>query len=104
MEYAGKTELFFNLRDVTGELVKGLTTEACTLTLVDDPNDLIASKGSDGQHSLKLKADGDGTGIITTEINPDAYGTAILSLKITLPDRTLSYTIYLVREQENAGN
>jgi len=104
LEYAGKTELFFNLRDVTGELVKGLTTEACTLTLVDDPNDLIAPKGSGGQHSLKLKADGDGTGIITTEINPDAYGTAILSLKITLPDRTLSYTIYLVRERENAGN
>ena len=102
LEYAGKTELFFNLRDVTGELVKGLTTDDCTLTVVDDPNDLIAPKGSDGRHSLK--ADGDGTGIITTEINPDAYGTAILSLKIKLVDCTLSYTIYLVRERENAEN
>lgn len=102
LEYAGKTELFFNLRDVTEKLVEGLTEEDYTLTLVDDPNDLIAPKGSEGQLGRTLKADG--TGTITTTINPGSYGTAILSLKITLPDRTLSYTIYLVRERENTGN
>lgn len=102
LEYAGKTELFFNLRDVTGKLVEGLTEKDYDLTLVDDPNDLIAPKGSEGQLGRTLKADG--TGTITTTINPGSYGTAILSLKITLPDRTLSYTIYLVRERENTGN
>lgn len=102
LEYAGKTELFFNLRDVTGELVKGLTEKDYDLTLVDDPDDLIAPEGSEGQLGRTLKADG--TGTITTTINPGSYGTAILSLKITLPDRTLSYTIYLVRERENTGN
>ena len=102
LEYAGKTELFFNLRDVTEKLVEGLTEEDYTLTLVDDPNDLIAPKGSEGQLGRTLKADC--TGTITTTINPGSYGTAILSLKITLPDRTLSYTIYLVRERENTGN
>ena len=102
LEYAGKTELFFNLRDVTGELVEGLTKEDCPLTLVDDPNGLIA-KDSDGQPDLTLESVGDGTGTITTTIT-NAYGTAILSLKIKLLDRTLSYTIYLVRERENTGN
>ena len=102
LEYAGKTELFFNLRDVTGELVEGLTKEDCPLTLVDDPNGLIA-KDSDGQPDLTLETVGDGTGTITTTIT-NAYGTAILSLKIKLSDRTLSYTIYLVRERENTGN
>lgn len=38
LEYAGKTELFFNLRDVTGKLVEGLTEKDYDLTLVDDPN------------------------------------------------------------------
>ena len=100
LEYAGTTELFFNLRDVTGKLVEGLTKEDCPLTLVDDPNGLIA-KDSDGQPDLTLETVGDGTGTITTTIT-NAYGTAILSLKIKLSDRTLSYTIYLVRE--NTGN
>lgn len=103
LEYAGKTELFFNLRDVTEKLVEGLTEEDYTLTLVDDPNDLIAPKGSEGQLDLTLEAGGAGTGTITTTIT-NAYGTAILSLKIKLSDRTLSYTIYLVRERENTGN
>ena len=102
LEYAGKTELFFNLRDVTGKLVEGLTEKDYDLTLVDDPNGLIA-KDSDGQPDLTLESVGDGTGTITTTIT-NAYGTAILSLKIKLLDRTLSYTIYLVRERENTGN
>lgn len=102
LEYAGKTELFFNLRDVTEKLVEGLTEKDYDLTLVDDPNGLIA-KDSDGQPDLTLESVGDGTGTITTTIT-NAYGTAILSLKIKLLDRILSYIIYLVRERENTGN
>ncbi|WP_337813466.1 hypothetical protein [Parabacteroides johnsonii] len=101
LEYAGKTELFFNLRDVGEKLVE-LTKANCELSLVDDPNNLIVPIKEEEDKPLSFDSEGKGT--IILEINPNVYGTAILSLKITLPDRTLSYTIYLVRERENTGN
>lgn len=101
LEYAGKTELFFNLRDVGEKLVE-LTKANCELSLVDDPNNLIVPIKEEEDKPLSFDSEGKGT--IILEINSNAYGTAILSLKITLPDRTLSYTIYLVREGENTGN
>lgn len=92
LEYAGKAELLFQLLGPEGELVEGLTKDNCVLSIVNDPDDLI-----DGDLTLEVK---DGKGTITATVN-NVSGKATLSLKV-IPEegRTLTYTIYLVREDK----